>query len=103
MEMKVIRTDTDHIRANGKWFRRADLVDKVFTKLKAAGSDNPALDAPPWFYSGSPYADAICALGCAEVEAPKKYSVEYVPALGEVWRARKPAWPEIFGVAEVQP
>jgi hypothetical protein len=99
--MTVVRTNTGHIQANGKWFSLSDLKDAVFAKLKSSGSDNTAFDAPPWFYSGSPYADAICALGCAEVEAPKEYSVEHVPPLGKVWRARKPAWPDIFGVTNV--
>ena len=99
--MNVIRTNTGHIRANGKWFLMADILESTFSTIEKAGSNNPAFDSPPWFYSGSPYADAICALGCAETDAPEEYLVEYVPPLGKVWRAREPAWPTIFGVAEV--
>lgn len=94
----VIRTNTGHICANGKWYSMFALTDKAFAIVKASGSNNPAFDAPPWFYTGSPYADAIVNLGCKEVTPPTSYNVECVPLLGKVWRSREPAWPEIFNV-----
>lgn len=92
----VVRTDTGHICANGKWYTLSTLGDKVFDIVTASGSNNPAFDMPPWFYTGSPYADEIESLGCAEVIPPTQYQKEYVPALGDVWRSREPAWPSIF-------
>jgi hypothetical protein len=97
--MQVIRTDTGHICANSKWFLLDDLVDTVFEQIKAWGSNNPAFDAPGWFYTESPYADEIVALGCAEINPPKEYRIECVPRLGKVWRSREPLWPEIFNCA----
>ena len=100
--MNVTRTNTGHIRVNGKWFNLTDVVNAAFDKVRASGSDNPAFDMPPFFYTGAPYAEAIIALGCDEVAPPKSYRAEYVPPLGEVWRSREPAWPAIFGVAPSQ-
>ena len=97
--MSVIRTDTGHICANGKWFALRDLVDTAFDRIKCWGSNNPAFDLPSWFYTGSLYADEIVALGCAEVDAPKEYWVLCVPRLGKVWRSRDPQWPVIFNCA----
>lgn len=96
MANTVIRTDTGHICANGKWYTLSVLVDKVFEIVKTSGSNNPAFDMPPWFYTGSPYADELVNLGCKEVTAPETYKVEYVPALGKVWRSRELTWPSIF-------
>lgn len=98
----VVRTDTGHIRANGKWYALSTLVDKAFALVTASGSSNPAFDMPPWFYTGSSYANEIENLGCVEVTPPTEYIKEYVPALGEVWRSREPAWPSIFN-CEVKP
>ena len=98
MNDTVTRTNTGHIRANGKWYSLHALADKAFAIVKASGSNNPAFDAPPWFYTGSPYADAIVNLGCKEVTEPPVYQVECVPPLGKVWRSKEPAWPEIFNV-----
>lgn len=97
--MTVVRTDTGHICSNGRWYNLRDLVDTAFERVRAWGSDNPAFDAPNWFYTGSPYADEIVALGCAEVDAPKEYRIESVPRLGKVCRSREPQWPVIFGCA----
>lgn len=94
--MTVIRTNTSHICANGKWFNLKDLVDTAFEQVKAWGCDNPGFNMPSWFYTGSLYADEIVALGCKEVEPPKTYCIEFVPRLGKVWRRREPIWPEIF-------
>jgi hypothetical protein len=97
--MSVFRTDTGQICANGKWFDLRALVDTAFERVRAWGSDNPGFDAPNWFYTGSPYADEIVALGCAGVDAPKEYRIESVPPLGKVWRSRDPLWPVIFNCA----
>lgn len=94
--MDVIRTDTGHICANGKWYNLSDLVNIAYNIVKDSGSSNPAFDTPPWFYTGSPYADEIVSLGCDVIDAPKTYKVEHVPELGYVWRSREPAWPKIF-------
>jgi len=97
--MTIVRTDTGHICANGSWYNLHDLVDTVFERVKAWGSNNPGFDTPNWFYTGSPYADEIVALGCSEVDAPANYRIECVPRLGKVWRSREPMWPEIFNCA----
>jgi hypothetical protein len=94
----VMRTNTGHIFVNGKCYNLFALVNKAFAIVKASGSNNPAFDMPPWFYTGSPYADAIVNLGCKEVAPPTSYKVECVPELGKVWRSREPAWPKIFNV-----
>lgn len=98
MNDTVTRTNTGHICANGKWYTLYALVDNAFDIVKSSGSNNPAFDMPPWFYTGSPYADAIVNLGCAEVPAPSIYMVECLPLLGNVWRSREPAWPSIFNM-----
>ena len=98
----VVRTDTGHICANGKWYTLSALSDKALARVTASGSKNPGFDMPPWFYTGSPYADEIESLGCAEVTPPTEYRKEHVPALGVVWRSREPAWPSIFN-CEVKP
>ena len=98
MSNTVTRTNTGHIFANGKCYSLFALVNKAFDIVKASGSNNPAFDMPPWFYTSSPYADAIVNLGCEEVLAPSIYMVECVPPLGNVWRSREPAWPKIFNM-----
>ncbi len=95
-QIGVIRTDTGHICAKGKWYTLSDLVNTVFELVKASGSGNPAFDMPSWFYTGSPYADEIEKIGCKQVPEPATYRVEVVPKLGKVWRARDPMWPTIF-------
>lgn len=92
----VVRTNTGHICANGKWYSISALVDRAFGIVTASGSRNPGFDMPHWFYTGSPYGDEIESLGCAEVAPPTEYRKEYVPELGTVWRSREPAWPSIF-------
>jgi hypothetical protein len=98
MSNTVTRTNTGHIFANGKCYSLFALVNKAFDIVKASGSNNPAFDMPPWFYTGSPYADAIVNLGCEELTPPDIYMVECVPPLGNVWRSREPAWAKIFNV-----
>ena len=102
MTKLVVRTDTGHICANVKWYTLSALSDKAFARVTASGSKNPGFDMPPWFYTGSPYADEIESLGCAEVTPSTEYRKEHVPALGVVWRSREPAWPSIFN-CEVKP
>lgn len=94
--MRVIRTNSGHICANKRWYVLKDLVDRAFEIAKKSGSINPAFDTPSWFYTGSPYADEIVALGCETTNEPENYQIECVPKLGKVWRSREPAWPEIF-------
>lgn len=94
--MNVIRTDTSHICANGNWYRLKDLVERAFEIVKESGSNNPGFDTPSWFYTGSPYANEIVALGCDTTNEPANYRIECVPRLGRVWRSREPAWPKIF-------
>ena len=100
MNIKVIRTDTGHIKVGDTWFTVQSLVDAAFDKVKAAGSTNPAFDQPPFFYSGSPYGDAILTLGCTPMESgPKDFKVEWVCHDGKKpWRSRDPIWPELFAV-----
>ncbi|MCU0909770.1 MAG: hypothetical protein MUE98_00050 [Rhodobacteraceae bacterium] len=95
----VIRTDTEHMRVSGKWFRTADLADAAFDLVRRAGSENPAFDMPPFFYTGSPYGEALLALGVAPCDPPPSYRVMFTPHFGKSpWWRRAPIWPSVFGV-----
>lgn len=96
---EVIRTDTGHMRVNDVWLLTKEVSDKAFAVVKAAGSNNPAFDAPPFCRTGCPYPDAILSLGCKEVEPPKEYRVECVfHDEKKPWRQREPIWPHIFKI-----
>lgn len=83
---------------DGHFYSLSDCVDLAYNAVVYSGSKNPAFDMPPWFYSGSPYADAILALGVMRVKPPEAFQAEFVPKSALGWAARPPAWPEIFGV-----
>jgi hypothetical protein len=92
----------DLLRINGKFYSLYDAVEKAFAEVRAFGSNNVAFDAPPWFYTGSPYGDAILALGPIEMPSPQFFRAEYLPQSKPGWARQSPIWPKVFGV-EVSP
>ncbi len=66
--MFVTRNSNDQVCANGNWYDLQELVNAAYNRAKKAGSKNPAFDIPSWFYTGSPYANEIVALGCTTIE-----------------------------------
>jgi hypothetical protein len=94
--MRVLRDSrNDLLKVDDRFYRLSTLVDHVFEIVKQH-SDNPGLDMPGWFYSGSPYADEIHNLSVEIIAEPSDFFPEYVPSLGKVWRSREPMWPQIF-------
>lgn len=84
-----------------KCFLLSDLADAAYAALVDHGSRNPGFDMPPFFYTGSPYGEAILKMGCPEVDPPRAWRAEYVPQDGvEPWANRKPIWPEVFGIEQ---
>jgi hypothetical protein len=94
--MRVIRTDTGHVRVDGKWFSMRSLREALWQTLEDAGSTNVAFDIPGAFYSGSPWGDVLLSLGVVEVAEPANWRAEYVPPLGVVWRAHRPLWEALW-------
>jgi hypothetical protein len=94
--MRVLRdSENNLLKVDDVFYQLSTLVDCVFEIVKQR-SDNPAFDMPGWFYSGSPYADEIHKLGVKPVNAPNKFTPEFTPLLGNIWRTREPMWPSIF-------
>lgn len=93
---RVVRTDTEHVRVDGVWFRTFDLRDALEDIVRAAGSRNVAFDMPPALYTGSPWADVLLSLGVAPVTAPRDWRAVAVPRLGKVWRSRCPLWETLW-------
>ena len=63
---------------DGQAYSLRDLVDASYAMVKGLGSKNPGSDMPPWFYSGSPYADQIKALGVQPIPVPENFSAEWL-------------------------
>jgi hypothetical protein len=99
-KFRVERTREGYLRVDDRWFTVQSVADAAYRRLEEAGSSNPAFDAPPFCFTGCPYADAILALGLPyTLTPPESATVEYVPHDGKKpWRAREPIWPAVFGV-----
>ena len=99
------------VKRGGSWividderaYALSELVQKTYEMTIAAGSDNPGFDMPAWFFTGSPYAEQIEALGCTLCDVPKDFLAEYVPDLGKVWRSRRPLWECYATLAALDP
>lgn len=87
------------ILIDGVPYQLSTLRDAAIKKLKPH-TKNVGYNMPPFFYTGSPYADAMLALGVTPMhEIPSGFQVECVP------QATKPAamsqnqiWPQVFNV-----
>ena len=99
------------VKREGSWvvidderaYALSELAQKTYEMTIAAGSNNPGFDLPAWFFTGSPYAEQIEALGCTPCEVPKNFRAEYIPDLGKVWRARRPLWECYATLAALEP
>lgn len=94
----------DFIIVGTIWFKLHDLVDEVDRRLEAAGSYH----RPPFFYTGSPYGEALLALGVQPIKALDKLPpIEFVGGALDRDRSTRPwfgepqAWPVIFDVVEI--
>lgn len=95
----VVRTNTGHVFVGQRCFRLRDLGNAAYRKVVDAGSSNPAYDLPPFFWTGSPYGEAILLLNCAQVDPPSHWLIEHVPrGSRRPWKSHRPIWPEVFGV-----
>lgn len=74
----IIRTNTEHMCIDGKWFKTKDLSDAAYKKLSMYTS-NPGYHMPHMFKTHSKYANALLSLGVLETEAPKNYLVMVLP------------------------
>lgn len=88
-EARVLRGG-NVIVVDGLGYHLAALAEASYALVK--DTDNPAFHMPGWFYSGSPYAEQIKALGVTPYPIPKNFRAEYVPDLGKVWRRGPTAW-----------
>lgn len=96
--MRVLRDSTnDLLKVDDKYLSLSSLVDHIFNIVKQHSS-NPGFDMPPWFYSCSPYADELIALGSDFiVDKPKEFRPEFLPqSTKKSWSSREPTWPTIF-------
>lgn len=86
------------VMVGNRCFSLAALTRATYEAVKRAGSQNPAYDMPPWFYSGSEYGREICDLGVPFVVGfPDAFAPEYVPKSTPSLCGRPPIWPEVFG------
>ncbi len=99
--MRVIRgyRHDDKLVVDGRCYPLRDLVDAAFRECVAAGGS--VFDLPPFFRSGSIYADAIHRLAAknaiAPTAPPDDMDCADVPLFnGWSWAVRKPMWPELF-------
>lgn len=95
--ISVIRADTGDLRIGDEWYSTRELLEVIDRRLTEAGSTNIGFDRPPFFRTGTPYGEALLALGCKPIKGPEKYRIAVVPHDGKKpWRSRKPIWPEVF-------
>lgn len=103
MTIRVFRDSTnDCLLIDGVPYSIMTLRDAVIEKLRPH-TKNIGYNIPPFFYSGSPYADAMLALGVdPKDEVPDNFRAEWVP------QSTKPAamsqnqiWPKIFNVEKI--
>jgi len=87
------------VQRGGKWIVVGDkaydlreCTEAAAALVVASGSNNLGFDMPGWFFTGSPYAEQIKALGVAAQDIPSDFVAEVVPDLGKVWRARQTIW-----------
>lgn len=64
---------------DGHAYNLRDLADASYATVKGLGSKNPGFDMPMWFFTGSPYADQIKALGVQPMPVPDDFCAEYLP------------------------
>jgi hypothetical protein len=88
---RVIRGGSTII-VDGVGYDLRDCSERSYALVVEAGSNNPAFDMPGWFFSGSPYAEQIKALGAAIVAIPDDFRPEWVPDLGKLWSSREAIW-----------
>ena len=104
MAMLEVRRGGDHILVGGRFFLLRDLLEAVEVKLRAVGLKSLSGQRPPFFYTGSPYAEAIINLGVSEVGRPQCFQVEYVPHHphgGMPWFGSHRIWPDVFNVRAI--
>ena len=98
--MRVIRGGI-HICIDGTFYLLHDLTRAADKKLEAAGIKYPGSHRPPFFRSGSPYADALLTLGVSPVTLPNEFVAEHVPHLDKPlpgFEKSDKIWATIFGV-----
>jgi hypothetical protein len=89
--MRVLR-GRDCVVVDERAYSLAALTEAAYQWAVCAGSTNPAFDMPGWFYSGSPYAEQIKALGVPCGDVPDDFCPEYVPTPAKLWRSRPTLW-----------
>lgn len=77
---------------DGQAYNLRALVKASYAMVKELGSKNPGFDMPPWFFSGSPYAEQIKALGVQPIPIPENFTAEYLPQSTPGWSRRPPIW-----------
>lgn len=99
--MRVVRgyRHDDKLVVDGKCYPCRSLRDAALKECIKAGGH--AFDLPPFFCTGSIYADAIHALaerhGIQSCTPPSDMDVAMTPLYnGWPWAHRKPMWQEIF-------
>ena len=82
----------EYLKVGGDFYNLHDLGDAAFELVKQT-STNPGFDLPPWFYSGSPYAEQIRALGVPPCAAPASFVPEYLPQTDrQLWNRHASWW-----------
>jgi hypothetical protein len=100
--MRVLRDSTnDLLKVDENYFSLSQIVDRVY-EIVSKHSSNPGFDMPPWFYSGSPYADEILNIGIEPLKLkPKEFQPEFLPqSNNKNWKAKQPLWTKIFNCEE---
>jgi hypothetical protein len=100
-EVRVLRDSRNNLlKVDEYYFSLSEVVDHVYT-IVCQYSDNPGFDMPPWFFSGSPYADEILRLGITPIQHQvREFTPEFTPAARPTWRANEPKWMSIFNSEE---
>lgn len=99
LNTRVMRASS-YIKVDDKWFHLHALANAAFNKVKQSGYSNAAFHAPPFFYTGSPYGDAILELGVEPIAEPVFERIECVPQDRKMSATPtgRPHWPQIFNV-----
>jgi len=100
LNMRVVRGGA-HIRIDGAFYLLRDLTRASDKKLEAAGVKYPGSHRPPFFRSGSPYADALLSLGVSPITLPNGFVPEHVPHLDKPlpgFEVSDKIWATIFDV-----
>ena len=96
----TIRTDTEHMCIDGKWFDTRTLSEAMDAKIKElTGHRFPHQHRVPCFRTGTPYGQVLLELGVPQCPPPEHYQIVNLPKSTKTY-GKVATWPAIFNLDE---